>query len=342
MSSLDAASQLLREAVRDFAPSRLVVWGEDIRELAGELAQEHPGAHVSGWNDAAGPKVAGVEDVAEGTPDPSVELVVMRLPKSRAQLDDWARKTARLFPAARLVAAGMDKHMTITMNDVLRSHYARLDIAHAQRKARALIARDARLSDDTSFSTVLLDESAGAAAGLKISGLPGVFASGRLDLGTRVLLDTLDERLPVNGNGELAVDLGSGSGVVAVWLARRGYRVHASDRSRTAVTATQLTVHVNGFDDIVTTSWEDALASLPARSAGLVVLNPPFHEGARVTRDPALRLFDAAKNALRSGGELVTVWNSHLRYRPELERRLGPTTQWARNPKFTVTVSHRR
>ena len=45
---------------------------------------------------------------------------------------------------------------------------------------------------------------------------------------------------------------------------------------------------------------------------------------------------------LRPGGELWTVWNSHLGYRPQLERIVGPTRQIARGTKFTVTASTRR
>ncbi|MBO9556745.1 MAG: methyltransferase, partial [Cellulomonas sp.] len=37
--------------------------------------------------------------------------------------------------------------------------------------------------------------------------------------------------------------------------------------------------------------------------------------------------------------ELWAVWNSHLRYRPVLERVVGPTRQVGRDPKFTVTAS---
>ena len=42
---------------------------------------------------------------------------------------------------------------------------------------------------------------------------------------------------------------------------------------------------------------------------------------------------------LAPGGELWTVWNSHLRYRPDLERLVGPTRQIARDRTFTVTAS---
>ena len=73
-----------------------------------------------------------------------------------------------------------------------------------------------------------------------------------------------------------------------------------------------------------------------------MALNPPFHSGAALTTAIAERLFADAARVLRPGGELWCVWNSPLRYRPALERLVGPTRQVARDPKFTVTVSTRR
>ncbi len=89
-------------------------------------------------------------------------------------------------------------------------------------------------------------------------------------------------------------------------------------------------------------SRDDALSSLPDASAGAIVLNPPFHIGSTVHAGIAHRLFDACTRVLAPGGELWTVWNSHLRYRPVLERTIGPTVQLARSPRFTVTRSTRR
>ena len=60
-----------------------------------------------------------------------------------------------------------------------------------------------------------------------------------------------------------------------------------------------------------------------------------------MTTEIAPRLFADAARVLRQGGELWCVWNSHLRYRPELEKLVGTTRQVARNAKFTVTASTR-
>ena len=61
-----------------------------------------------------------------------------------------------------------------------------------------------------------------------------------------------------------------------------------------------------------------------------------------MTEGIAPRMFADAARVLRPGGELWTVWNSALLYRPVLERLVGPTRQIARNSKFTVTASTKR
>jgi 16S rRNA (guanine1207-N2)-methyltransferase len=87
---------------------------------------------------------------------------------------------------------------------------------------------------------------------------------------------------------------------------------------------------------------DDAGGSLPDAGVDLVVCNPPFHVGAAVVTTAADRLFAAAARVLRPGGELWTVYNSALRYKPTLSGLIGPTTVVDRTPKFTVTVSTRR
>ncbi|MEG8033994.1 methyltransferase [Sphingomonas sp. LR61] len=58
-----------------------------------------------------------------------------------------------------------------------------------------------------------------------------------------------------------------------------------------------------------------------------------------MTTDAAEAMFRNAATVLQPGGELWCVWNGHLRYRPVLERLVGPTRQVLRTPKFTVTAS---
>lgn len=84
------------------------------------------------------------------------------------------------------------------------------------------------------------------------------------------------------------------------------------------------------------------MESAPAGSADLVLLNPPFHLGASVHAGAGIKMFEAAARVLAPGGELWTVFNSHLPYLPALESLVGPTRVKGRNPKFTVAVSVKR
>jgi 16S rRNA (guanine1207-N2)-methyltransferase len=121
-----------------------------------------------------------------------------------------------------------------------------------------------------------------------------------------------------------------------------GSRVTATDRSAAAVASAEATARANGLEDRISTLQDDAMSTLPAASADLVLLNPPFHLGASVHAGAGIKLFEAAARVLEPGGELWTVFNRHLQYLPALERLVGPTTVKGSNPKFTIAVSARR
>ncbi len=258
-------------------------------------------------------------------------LVLLRLPRSLEALEQIAALIAtHAAPDVVVVAGGRLKHMTVSMNEVLLRHFGQLDISHARQKSRVLIAREPRASSETEPRRKFHDD-----LGLWVVATGGVFAGTSVDIGTRALLSVLDRVPPY----ETAVDLGCGTGILAADLARRapGASVLASDRSAAAVASARLTMEANGLPVRVTR--DEALAHEPAGSADLVVLNPPFHSGAAVHPGVSTALFEGAARVLRPGGELWSVWNSHLAYKPTLERIVGPTRQILRTPKFTVTAS---
>jgi 16S rRNA (guanine1207-N2)-methyltransferase len=225
------------------------------------------------------------------------------------------------------------------MNDVLRRWFGRVDVSHARQKSRVLVASGLGLGTRPSGAPRPA-ESYDDGLGLAIVAHGGVFAGTSVDIGTRFLLGVLGDAVP---DAASAVDLACGSGVVAAWLARArpGLVVHASDRSAAAAASAALTAAANGVADRVHVTQADGLEHLPDASERLVVLNPPFHSDAAVHTGIAEHLFAEAARVLEPGGELWCVWNSHLRYRPLLERIVGATRQIARNPKFTVTASVR-
>ena len=264
---------------------------------------------------------------------PDARLALLRLPRSLDRLDAVARALATsAHPDLVLIAGNMVKHMSPSQNDVLRASFERVDVSLARGKARLLTARGPRVREPLAPARGYDPDHV-----LHIVALPGVFAGASLDIGTRALLDAADQ-LPEFAT---AIDLGCGSGVLAAFLARRapGARIIASDVSAVAVQSAALTAEANGVR--VETVHDDGLSQQPDASADLVVMNPPFHVGAAVHTGIALRLFAEAGRVLRSGGQLWSVWNSHLDFSSALERAVGTTRQAARTPKFTVTVSRK-
>ncbi|CAN5160118.1 methyltransferase [soil metagenome] len=263
-------------------------------------------------------------------------VVLMQLPRSLDELDELAAYVAAFAaPNVTVFAGGRIKHMTTGMNDVLLRHFGRLDISHARQKSRVLVAAQPIRGD--------LPEPRSqwhADLGIAVVATGAAFAGTKIDIGTRALLAALPEAAP---GASTAVDLGCGTGVVAAVLAKARPRVAvlASDASAGAVASARLTAQANGLAN-VTVTRDDALSEQPDASADLVLLNPPFHLGGTVHTGAASKLFAAAARVLRPGGELWTVYNSPLDYRAELSRVVGPTSEFSRNRKFTVTRTQAR
>jgi 16S rRNA (guanine1207-N2)-methyltransferase len=268
-------------------------------------------------------------------------LVLLQLPRSLDALDEVAALVAQhADPSVVVVAGGRLKHMTTAMNEVLARHLAGVEARLARQKSRVLVASRPRPADERPPAR-WPEREEHPELGLTVCAHGGAFAGTSIDIGTRALLRHLDAVPQALG---AAVDLGCGTGVLAVALARLrpGVSVVATDESAAAVASARATVEANGVSDRVSVTRADAAGALADASVDLVLLNPPFHVGAAVHPGVARALFVDAARVLRPGGELWAVWNSHLRYRPALEAVVGPTRQVARDPKFTVTASTRR
>ena len=263
-------------------------------------------------------------------------VVLVQAPKALEALREIAEVlAASAAPDVTVLVGGRVKHMTHAMNDVLRDSFADVSATLARQKSRVLVARGPRPAA-SSFPRSQEHPD----LGLTVRAHGAAFAGTKIDLGTRTLLGALDAAAPAGA----ALDLGAGTGVLASALARSrpDLTVVAADQSAAAVASAVATAAANGLGDRIRVVRDDAADSLPDASIDLVVCNPPFHVGAAVVTTVADQLFAAAGRVLRPGGELWTVYNSALRYKPTLSRLVGPTRVVAQTPKFTVTVSTRR
>ncbi|MET4782263.1 methyltransferase [Glaciihabitans sp. UYNi722] len=273
-------------------------------------------------------------DVLDGA-----RVVLLQLPRGLAELDELAGLIAEhADPEVVVYAGGRIKHISVAMNEVLLRHFERLDVSHARQKSRVLVASAPRSDPANPAPSQYPVREFNPELGLWICAHGAAFAGAKLDIGTRFLRSVLDSAVP---DAETVIDLGCGTGILAASLARDRptATVIATDLSWAAVASAGATMAANELD--VTVVREVGLNGRSDSSADLVVLNPPFHVGATVHVGIADGLFEEAARVLRSGGELWTVYNSHLGYHPALQRIVGHTREVARNAKFTVAASRR-
>jgi len=105
---------------------------------------------------------------------------------------------------------------------------------------------------------------------------PGVFHPG-LFLSTPLLLGALDHlRLKA---GCSVLDMGTGTGVLAIFVAKRGARATAVDISPLAMRCARVNVLLNCLEDQIRILEGDLFAPVGDERYDLVVFNPPYFEG---------------------------------------------------------------
>lgn len=293
-------------------------------------------ASVRAWCDdvrdqAALPAAAAVgrfEEAVRGA-----RTVLWRLPRAVSAVADYAERIAAGADAeVRVVAGGRNKDLARAMNDRLAERFDRVWASRGVGKARVLHAEGARAGPLTWPRTRRLDQ-----LDLLVSARGATFNTNRLDAGTALLVRALvNAGLLESGRHGRAVDVGSGSGILAALLARAGWTVLATDVSAAACESTALTVAANSVEVAVMPTV--GLAGV-AGGLDLVVTNPPFHRGTAKDSTPTRDLFEQAGQRLRPGGELWVVFNSHLPYLGWLRELIGPTRVITRDRSYTVTLS---
>jgi 16S rRNA (guanine1207-N2)-methyltransferase len=171
---------------------------------------------------------------------------------------------------------------------------------------------------------------------LQVLSLPGVFSHGRLDVGSALLLEHLDD-LP---NGHI-LDFGCGAGVLGAALKRRypDSQVTMLDVDAFAVASSRLTLAANGLQaDVINGDGIDAAPT----GLSAILSNPPFHQGVHTHYQATEHLLRQASQHLTRKGELRLVANSFLKYPPLIEQHLGPCDTLADAKGFRIYRASKR
>jgi HemK-related putative methylase len=153
--------------------------------------------------------------------------------------------------------------------------------------------------------------------GVPLIVLPQVFNPVLLRTGTFMARALM--RLPLGNVANLAVlDMGTGSGVGAVFAARRGARVIAVDINAEAARCARINTLLNHLDDRIEVRQGDLFAPVAGQKFDLVLFNPPFYRGAPSDNlDHAWRGLDVFERfagglaaMLNPGGQALLVLSS--------------------------------
>jgi 16S rRNA G1207 methylase RsmC len=265
--------------------------------------------------------------------------VALRIPKQLPYLEYQLTRLARLMPTgATLLAAGMDKHLSPRTAQILERHIGPTERHRGHHKARLFRAtRDDRPAATDNATATYYCETLDA----QLRALPNVFSRDKLDIGSRFLLEYVDQLAPVS----TLVDLACGNGVLGLAAVKKGLarKVIFCDESSMAIASTWLNasqLFPEQTDNFVF-HHGDGLRQYDGNPAELILCNPPFHLNHTVDEFAGRHLLRQCSQHLRPGGRLCVVANRHLDYLPTLKRGFRQVEKVASNNKFTIWLAHK-
>jgi 16S rRNA (guanine1207-N2)-methyltransferase len=268
-------------------------------------------------------------------PQLEFDLVLIKIPKTLALLEHQLYSLrGRFRTGSRIIAAGMTRSIHKSTLKLFEHILGPTTTSLAWKKARLIfIARDESMkpgpNPDPDRFVIEADRE------YSIVNHANVFSRGRLDDGTRLLI----ENMPVSTRYQRIVDLGCGNGLLGLIAASLNAQASLlfSDESYLAVACAQENfIAAFGADRDADFKVTDCLQGIADDSADLVLNNPPFHQQNTVGDAIAWKMFIEARRVLKAQGELWVVGNRHLAYHARLKKLFGACEVIASNRKFVV------
>lgn len=276
-------------------------------------------------------------------PEQTLDLVVIKVPKTLALLEDQLFNLRQVIsPRTVVVAAGMTKNIHNSTLELFGRILGTTTTSLAKKKARLIFSEPQ--PELWRGQSAYPSQYAAPEFPFAIHNCANVFSRGGLDIGTRFLLEHFPQ-LPAAGT---IIDLGCGNGLLGI-QAQHLYpqaQVHFVDESYMAVESARINAaaaQACGFippgPDTRHFQVNNSLTGMANNLADLIVNNPPFHQQTVIGDHIAWQMFTDAKRVLRSGGELWVVGNRHLDYHLKLKRLFGHCETVAGNRKFVILRS---
>lgn len=257
------------------------------------------------------------------------DYVLIQIPKNMSFFEDiLCHLTKHLHSQSRVICGSMVKHLAATSFDLLNKYIGKTSTSLAHKKARLVFAGFEKTKVESPYPlTVKMD-------GFETPFInhSNLFSRDKLDIGTRFFL----EHIP-RGDFKSILDLGCANGIIGIKakMLNPAARIFFSDDSAMAIESARSN-YENHFKDEANFFWTNCFEGQPKNTLDLVLCNPPFHQGNTIGDFIAMQMFQDAYDALKTGGTLRVIGNSHLGYQIKLKKLFGNSNIVATNSKFII------
>ena len=289
---------------------RVLVVDAPDAEVNARFAEETEAVEVTHWCTRADYAAlhAGAH-FGHAPPSGPFDVALVFLPKSKGRLEYILDAVVSVLNAgADVLLVGHKKQGIASAPRRLRDHVGdtvKLESARHCMLHQATAGEPRPFSPEERMQRVRVETPFGP---LELCALPGVFAAGRLDEGTSMLLP----HLKYLKDRRRVLDWGCGCGVIAACAARVGAEeVVAADVDALAVASARATAMANGVQVEVVAS--DVYAALTGRFSDIVA-NPPFHDGVRTSMRASSAFVREAPARLTRAGRLLFVANRFVKH----------------------------
>ena len=326
-SGADPAIDVLIGVLPDIASGSIpLVAGSTDAHLGSAL--QTTGAHLALWTRRTGSDVTATAWPAHG----AYTSAFVRMPKSKQELDFILDAVASELAAdAPITVFGAN-------DEGIRSAGARLDrfvegVTTLDTRRHCRVITGPRRAEIAGLRGHLADWRQVASIDLGAGPrpwivYPGLFAHGRLDDGTRLLLT----HLPTLAPGAHVLDYAAGAGIIAAAVRERHATAQLDliDSDALALMAARENV-----PDARLVAG-DRLRTLGAQRYDAILSNPPIHDGVAENLVVLERLVAQAPAHLAIGGVLQFVVQRRVKVRPLLEAAFSAIEMLADDGRFTV------
>lgn len=260
------------------------------------------------------------------------DAALLRLPRSKDEVEmSLHALLGALRPDGRLIVYGGNDEGIRSVGPLLRQLCGEVDTLATRGHGRVLAARRPRhIAGLRDTLAAWRRQAIITIAGVERSWVsyPGVFASGRIDEGTALLISAL----PALASKARVLDFGCGSGVISatVIAAEPTLMVHMLDNDAVALEAAHENVPA------ATHTLGTRVLDAPGRAYEAILSNPPLHLGSTATNTMLERLIAEAPDLLAPGGVLDIVVQRRIPLDRIFARHFGTAGVVAENGHYRV------